>query len=123
MLTPETFKLPEAVRLVTVTLGLPVKFCATVAIPATPAYVAVSALPVKVPVTLPTTLPVKLPTKLEAVMIPDAFIFPDVLNPTPIPSFGLPPTWNGFAGFVVPTPTEPSTYIGVTPEPGLTSVH
>ena len=80
---------------------------------------AVDAVPVKSPV----TFPMSEPEKVVAVIIPDAFIFPDVLNPTPIPSFGLPPTWNGFAGFVVPTPTEPSTYIGVTPEPGLTSVH
>ena len=109
--------------LLTLMLGLPVKFCATVAIPATPAYVAVSALPVKFPVTLPTTFPVKGPTKLEAVTIPDAFIFPDVLNPTPIPLFGSPPICRGLAGSVVPIPTLPSTYIGETPIPTFTSVH
>ena len=99
---------PEALTLVTLILGLPVKFCATVDMPDTPAKVAVSALPVKLPVTLPVTLPTRVPEKVVAVTIPDAFILPDVLNPTPIPLFGSPPTWKGLAGLVVPTPTLPS---------------
>ena len=69
------------------------------------------------------TLPVKLPENVVAVIIPDAFIFPDVLNPTPIPLLGSPPTWKGLAGSVVPIPTLPSTYIGDTPAPTLTFVH
>ena len=109
VLIPEVLTSPETFKLVTLILGLPERPCATVAIPATPAYVAVSALPVKFPVTLPTTLPVRGPTKLEAVMIPDALILPDVLNPTPIPLFGFPPICRGLAGSVVPIPTLPST--------------
>ena len=76
-------------------------------------------MPVRFPVTLPVTLPFNAPENVVAVMIPDAFILPDVLNPTPIPLLGSPPTWKGLAGLVVPTPTLPSLYIDAAP----TSVH
>ena len=56
-------------------------------------------------------------------MTPDATTPPTVLNPTPTPLLGFPPIWRPFSGFVVPIPTLPSTYIGVTPIPVLTSVH
>jgi len=86
-------------------------------------------LPVRLPVTFPVTSPVTgpaiAPTKLEAVIIPDARIFPIELIPTPyLPATsGDPPTWKLCNGSVVAIPTLPCAYIDVNAKPVLISVH
>ena len=50
------------------------------------------------------TLPLKEPTKVVAVMMPDAWILPTELIPTPICEGGKPPTCNVLVALVVPIP-------------------
>ena len=66
-------------------------------------------LPVRFPVTLPVTLPVNAPENVVADIIPDAFISPTELIPTPLPPTisGLSPIWIVDFGFVVAIPTVP----------------
>ena len=69
-------------------------------------------LPVTLPVKLPVTLPVTLPEKAVAVTMPDTFILPTELIPTPSPltppiSLGFSPIWRVNWGFVVAIPTVP----------------